>query len=196
MSRLDLVVGPNGAGKSSFVDRVLAPTLPMSAIVDADVIAAQRWPGAEAEHAYDAARIAAATRSALIAQGAPLIAETVFSHPSKLDLIDEAQAAGYDVSLHVLLVPLELALARVDLRVESGGHSVPRRKIRERYARLWPLVAEAMNRSDAARVWDNSTVDGPRLVATVVRGRLAGEADWPAWTPTPLAGGWRSGSTP
>lgn len=192
MSRLDLVVGPNGAGKSSFVDRVLAPTLPMSAIVDADVIAAQRWPGEEAEHAYDAARIAAATRSALIAHRAPFIAETVFSHPSKLDLIDEAHAGGYDVSLHVLLVPLELALARVDLRVESGGHRVPRRKIRERYARLWPLAAEAMGRSGSARVWDNSAVDGPELVATVVAGRLVGGANWPAWAPAALTDQWRS----
>jgi predicted ABC-type ATPase len=131
MSRLDLVVGPNGAGKSAFVDHVLAPTLPMSAIVDADVIAAQRWPGSESEHAYDAARIAAATRTALVERQAPFIAETVFSHPSKLDLIDQAHQAGYEVSLHVLLVPLELALARVDMRVAAGGHTVPRRKIRD-----------------------------------------------------------------
>jgi len=192
MSRLDLVVGPNGAGKSTFVDHVLAPTLPMSAVVDADVIAAQRWPGEEAEHAYEAARIAAATRSALIAQRAPLIAETVFSHPSKLDLIDEAHRAEYDVSLHVLLVPLELALARVDARAAAGGHTVPRRKVRERYARLWPLVAEAMVRSDTARVWDNSRLDGPALVATVVGGRMAGPTTWPAWTPAALTARWPS----
>lgn len=192
MSRLDLVVGPNGAGKSSFVDHVLAPTLPMSAIVDADVIAAQRWPGAEAEHAYDAARIAAATRSALIERRSPLIAETVFSHPSKLDLIDEAHVAGYDVALHVLLVPLDLALARVDLRVAAGGHSVPGGKIRERYARLWPLVALAAAAADTARVWDNSTLDGPQLVATIVGGQAVGTITWPTWAPAPLRDRWPS----
>ena len=190
MSRLDLVVGPNGAGKSSFVDHVLAPTLPMSAIVDADVIAAQRWPGAEAEHAYDAARIAASTRSALIERGSPLIAETVFSHPSKVDLIDEAHVAGYDVALHVLLVPLDLALARVELRVAAGGHSVPRRKIRERYARLWPLVARAAAAADTARVWDNSSLGGPELVATIVGGRAVGAITWPVWAPAPLRDRW------
>jgi predicted ABC-type ATPase len=190
MSRLDLVVGPNGAGKSAFVDHVLAPTLPMSAIVDADVIAAQRWPGSESEHAYDAARIATATRTALIQRQSPFIAETVFSHPSKLDLIDQALQAGYEVSLHVLLVPLELALARVDMRVLAGGHTVPRRKIRERYSRLWPLVAEAMIRADTARIWDNSALKGPVLVATVVGGRGVGMTSWPDWTPAALSARW------
>ena len=42
--RLDLVVGPNGAGKSTFVELVLAPNRPNVTFVNADVIAAQRWP--------------------------------------------------------------------------------------------------------------------------------------------------------
>jgi predicted ABC-type ATPase len=42
--RLDLVVGPNGAGKSTFVRLTLAPVLPRSSFVNADLIAQQRWP--------------------------------------------------------------------------------------------------------------------------------------------------------
>ena len=42
MRRLDLVVGPNGAGKSTFVEQRLAPLLPGSAFVNADVIAKDR----------------------------------------------------------------------------------------------------------------------------------------------------------
>jgi len=41
--RLDLVVGPNG-GKSTFVELVLAPLRPGVTFVNADVIAAARWP--------------------------------------------------------------------------------------------------------------------------------------------------------
>ena len=105
VSRLDLVVGPNGAGKSTLVRLVIQPSWPAAVFVNADEIARRRW-GADAEaHAYDAAAIAAATRSRLIAHGRPLIAETVFSHPSKLDLVDEALAAGYYVALHAVLVP-------------------------------------------------------------------------------------------
>jgi predicted ABC-type ATPase len=73
------------------------PVLPGSVFVNADEIAKQRWPEDAAEHAYDAALIAAETRAKLIELGRPFIAETVFSHPSKLDLIDTAHTAGYTV---------------------------------------------------------------------------------------------------
>ena len=137
MIRLDLVVGPNGAGKSTFVALTLAPLLPESVFVNADEIAQRRWPDDPAARSYDAAQIAAQTRSTLIQQGRPFIAETVFSHPSKLDLIDAAHGAGYTVVLHVLLIPADLAVERVKHRVRAGGHDVPERKIRERHRRLW-----------------------------------------------------------
>src|SRR3984957_6676069 len=75
MKRLDLVVGPNGAGKSTFVELTLAPLLPGSAFVNADEIAKQRWPDDPASHAYQAARVAAATRAKLIELGKSFIAE-------------------------------------------------------------------------------------------------------------------------
>lgn len=81
MHRLDLVVGPNGAGKSTFVAFTLGPLLPGSPFVNADDIARQRWPADAERHSYEAARIAAATRTALIRAGQSFIAETVFSHP-------------------------------------------------------------------------------------------------------------------
>src|SRR5215217_3088550 len=110
MNRLDLVVGPNGAGKSTFVELTLAPLLPGSVFVIADEIAKQRWPQDAPSHAYEAAQIAEQTRARLIELGRSFIAETVFSHPSKLELIDTAHAAGYTVVLHVLLMPEELAV--------------------------------------------------------------------------------------
>lgn len=55
MRRLDLIVGPNGAGKSTIVDLVLARRIPGSVFVNADLIAAQRWPQDPADHAYEAA---------------------------------------------------------------------------------------------------------------------------------------------
>src|ERR1700758_751258 len=122
MNRLDLVVGPNGAGKSTFIAFTLSPLLPRSFVVNADEIARQRWPEDPASHAYDAARIAADTRAKLIELGRSFIAETVFSHPSKLDLIDTAHAAGYTVILHALLIPEHLAVQRVGHRVSAGGH--------------------------------------------------------------------------
>ena len=144
MRRLDLVVGPNGSGKTTFVEQRLAPLLPGSVFVNADVIAKQRWPDSPEEHSYEAAQIAATIRDALIDQGESFIAETVFSHPSKLDLIDRAHRAGYVVVLHVVLVPVELSVARVAERVVEGGHRVPEEKIRSRFERVWPLVAAGL----------------------------------------------------
>lgn len=185
--RLDLVVGCNGAGKSTLVERHLQPLL-RTPFVNADLIAKQRWPDAAESHSYDAARLASDTRHALIETGTSFIAETVFSHPSKLALLDRAHEAGYRVVLHVVLIPEDLAVHRVRLRVDSGGHSVPEHKIRERYQRLWPLIRLAIDRSDQATVYANET-SVTRIVARFIDGLPAGEPDWPRWTPPGLSSG-------
>lgn len=190
MKRLDLVVGPNGAGKSTFIEFTLAPLLPGSPVVNADEIAKHRWPGAAVEHAYEAARVAADTRAKLIELGESFIAETVFSHPSKLDLIDAAHAAGYMVMLHVVLIPEELAVERVRYRVLAGGHQVPEDKIRQRYRRLWDLVVIAAMRAEATSFYDNSTRRGPRIAAQLNAGFEVGAPSWPIWTPVALAKEW------
>src|SRR5246127_1753224 len=141
MNRLDLVVGPNGAGKSTFIAFTLAPVLPASVVANADEIARQRWPEDPASHAYDAARVAAETRARLIELGRSFIAETVFSHPSKLDLIRAAHGGDFTVVVHALLVPEDLAVERGRHRVRAGGHDVPEAKSRERHRRLWALGA-------------------------------------------------------
>ena len=85
---------PDRAGKSTFVELVLVPFRPGVTVVNADVIAAARWPDDPSGRAYDAATVAAATREALIAARLPFIAETVFSHPSTLDRTSNAQRLG------------------------------------------------------------------------------------------------------
>lgn len=187
MSRLDLVVGPNGAGKSTFVSTVLRATLPHGTpFVNADEIAKARFPGAEMRRSRDAAVIAAATREALLERRLPFIAETVFSHPSKLDLVDGAVAAGYYVAVHVLAVPSELAVERVRYRVAAGGHDVPPDKIVARWERLWPLVADAVRRADHAEIWDNSQQDRTRKIAEFFGGLSILPPTWPGWAPQAL----------
>jgi len=183
---LHLLAGPNGAGKTTFVERVLQPVtfLPF---INADAIAAERWPGEELEHAYQASRIAADLRRRMLARGESFISETVFSHHSKVALVQHAVLLGYLVHLHVVLVPADLSVQRVAERVRRGGHQVPEDKIRERYARLLKLVVEAREVADRAVFYDNSSARTPfRVVATYERGRLVGEPEWPAWTPTVL----------
>lgn len=187
MRQLHLVVGPNGSGKTTFVTEFLAPELPGLPFVNADEIARIRWPQNAEAHAYEAARVAADTRAWLIGEGRSFIAESVFSHPSKIELIGHARKAGYEVVLHAMLVPEELAVARVSYRVRSGGHAVPEAKIRERYARLWPLISIAISHTDRAVVYDNSAVTGPVKVAEFLVGVSTQPATWPAWTPHSIA---------
>lgn len=187
MSRLDLVVGPNGAGKSTFVAKILRPVLPPGTpFVNADEIAKARFPGQEMERSREAATVAAATREALLSRGLPFIAETVFSHSSKLDLVDRAVVAGYHVRLHVLAVPSALAVARVRYRVAAGGHDVPPDKIVQRWERLWPLVADAIRLVDHAEVWDNSQQDRTDKIAQFFGGLTVSPPRWPDWIPQSL----------
>lgn len=183
---LHLVAGPNGAGKSTLYDEIIGPETHLE-FVNADVIAAEGWAADPAGGAYEAAQVAASMRTELIEQCRSFATETVFSHASKVELVEQAVAAGYLVTLHVVMVPEDLAVARVANRVSVGGHAVPEEKVRQRYQRLWPLLASAIQLVDSAIVYDNSKAAQPlRVVSTWTRGRQLGQPDWPTWTPAPL----------
>lgn len=186
MPLLHLLAGPNGAGKSSYVHDVLAPATRLP-FINADEIAASRWPDTQAEHAYEAAKIAEGQRRERIDTGESFISETVFSHPSKVQLVSDAVAAGYLVHLHVVMIPVELTVQRVRERVRRGGPGVPEAKIRERYDRLWGHLRVAIGIVDVVEVFDNSSARTPfRLCTTYQHGLLLGLPSWPAWTPEAL----------
>ena len=179
---LVVVAGPNGAGKTTFAAALATRT--GLEFVNADEIAAERWPGEEEARAYEAAEVAASRRAELISGRHSFIAETVFSHRSKVDLVQSAAEAGYAVGLHAVMVPEEFAVLRVRNRVEVGEHSVPEGKVRERYRRLWALVAEAAHFCEEALFYDNTSPAEPfRLVAEFRFGAPAGPASWPNWAP-------------
>ena len=184
--RLDVIAGPNGAGKTTLFERVIAPDRPGLPFVNADLIAADRFPGEELERAHEAAAIAATVREALVAARLDFCTETVFSHESKVDLVTGAVEADYDVVLHVVLIPLALSGPRVATRVEAGGHDVPATKLGPRYERIWPLVARAVPRCLRTVVYDNARDDGPFEVASFHSGLAASPPRWPAWAPAPL----------
>ncbi len=180
-----VIAGPNGSGKSTFCERVLAPSL--LEFVNADEIASKRWPGAETEHGYDAAMLAEQRREELLRDRKSFVAETVFSHESKVNLLRRASRADYIEVLHVIIVPEDLAVARVEDRVANGGHDVPEDKIRSRHQRLWSHLAEAIGIADEAHVYDNTSATRPfKPVALYRTGTLARQPRWPTWAPTEL----------
>lgn len=184
---LHIVAGPNGAGKTTFYEQVIAP-IPLE-FVNADVIAAREWPGDEAAHGYEAAAIAATLRDVKLTARESFATETVFSHSSKVELVHRAVSDGYKVTLHVVLIPEDLAVARVANRVVLGGHSVPEAKIRQRHRRLWTHILAAIELASVAHLYDNTSARDPfRLIATYIAGQLTNEPEWPPWTPKELIG--------
>lgn len=183
--RLDLVVGCNGAGKSSLVREVLSRRLPRSPFVNADEIAALVYPDDPEGHSYEAAGRAEAVRDELLVARRSFIAETVFSHPSKLKLLTRAHHSGFRVVLHVVMVPEDTAVQRVARRVAAGGHSVPEDKIRGRYRRLWDNVVIAVGMADQAYVYDNSA-NHMSLVGEYRSGIPLSPPRWPDWAPDAL----------
>lgn len=180
---LHLLAGPNGAGKSTFVEHVLGPITHLP-FINADEIAKAEWPGAEEQNAYEAAKIANLHRDQMLAARRSFITETVFSHPSKINLVRRAATLQYQVTLHVIMVPLAQSIKRVQDRVANGGHSVPEEKIIARYGRLWEYIAEASKLADTTNIYDNSSAKDPfRLVAELTHGALVFEDQWPKWAP-------------
>jgi predicted ABC-type ATPase len=184
---LHLLAGPNGSGKSTLWTYVLGPVLHLE-FVNADAIAAQRWPSDPERHAYEAAAVAAERRQELIEARSSYATETVFSHESKVELVRHAVDAGYLVTLHIVAVPEDLAVDRVANRVENGGHAVPESKVRERHGRLWAHLAVAIGLVEQSRVYDNTTGASPfRLIAEFERGELLW-SEWPSWMSEDLTG--------
>ena len=186
MSRLDLIAGPNGAGKTTLFERVIRPGRPGLPFVNPDLIARDRFPGHELEHADEAAQIAAAARTALIDARLDFCTETVFSHESEVDLVTTAAAAGYDVVMHVVMIPLELSGPRVAALVAAGGHDVPAGKLADRYRRLWPHVAAATPHCYRIVFYDNAADNGPVEIGSFRFGYPDYPPRWPGWTPVPL----------
>lgn len=178
-----LIVGPNGAGKSTYQQRVIAPHLKLP-FVNADLIARGCWGDNHPRHAYAAARMAEAARQRLIGARASFVAETVFSHPAKLALLDQARAAGYVVWMSYVNVALPaLSVARVGARVREGGHPVPAAKVRSRYAKLQANVLASVERVDRLTVVDNTASDRAlRDILLFQSGRLVWAAPrLPTW---------------
>ena len=178
-----LLAGPNGAGKSTLYQTRVAPSF-AGPFINADLIQRDELRDASMQASYRAAAIASERRSKLLDARKSFATETVFSHPSKLNIIADAKARGYIVIvMHVGVDDPDLSVARVRGRTEEGGHDVPEEKIRARYDRGQPLIRQAVLRADRGMVFDNSKLnEPPRLVLAFASGRLAqAEPVLPDW---------------
>lgn len=180
---LVLLAGPNGAGKTTLYKTRVAPSF-ADRFINADIIQRDNLRDSSMEAAYEAARIAETQRNELLDAGQSFVTETVFSHPSKLQVIEAARSRGYlVVVMHVGVETADLSVTRVRERRAEGGHDVPEDKIRARYERSAPLVRAAVMRADRGMVFDNSQLNTPSLQMLVfANGRLIQAASvLPGW---------------
>jgi len=187
-----LLAGPNGAGKSTLYRSAVAERLIPA---EAEFVNADLHEAAQLQHVADpqerslqARQWSEQRRAHLLADGGSFVSETVFSHPSKIDLIRSAQAAGFVVVLLVVCVEDPQALLRrVAQRVREGGHGVPAERILARYPRTLLHLEQACRLADLALLYDTSSPTGspvqpPRLVARCRSGQVAWRAeDVPRW---------------
>jgi len=126
-------------------------------------------------------------RQKLMEQKNSFTLETVMSHPSKVELLAQAQSAGYRTYLYFVATDdPAINISRVRSRVKMGGHDVPEDRIESRYHRSLELLMAAIRQTNRAYVFDNSGNTQNRKhtwLAEITEGRkLELKSDWmPAW---------------
>lgn len=111
-------------------------------------------------NSYHASVLADFVRHKLLSDGTSFTFETVMSSQDKVAFLCKAQKSGFRTYLYfVATEDPEINVSRVQHRVATGGHSVPREKIISRYARSLALLSQAVACSDRAYVFDNSGED-------------------------------------
>ena len=169
MPTLVIVAGPNGSGKTTLVrSGILSQVLnvPQTSI-NADDFAKALASGGQPTDAQslEAARESDARLDAEIAAGRSVMVETVLSSDKYKSRVTAARTAGYRfVLIYVSVKIADLNVERVGLRLNLGGHDVPRARIlsrRDRSHRMFRWFAE---QADQVFVFDNSTVL-PRVAA-------------------------------
>lgn len=171
MPELVIVAGPNGSGKSTLTDPTRLKRLGISFpenYINADEIAkSMRETHSELsqeEREHSAFREARSLRKHFREQEASYAFETVFSHPSTLLDIQQAQTTGYHVTLlFVTTASPEINVWRVAGRVLQGGHSVPQERIRSRYHRTMSLLPRIVEDVNLAYIFDSTEERQTRL---------------------------------
>ena len=165
---MHVIAGPNGSGKTTLYNNRIKDRFPEAEFVNADLLAKEHF-GHNAETAAESAvgqQLAEQRRQQLLSERKSMVVESTFSHPSKNALVAEAIAAGFQVNVyHVNVRNADLAVARVESRVDKGGHPVPEDKIRERYERNQALIHDAVKVADHAYIFDNSILNKPHTLA-------------------------------
>lgn len=136
MKKLYIISGCNGAGKTTASYTILPELLGCKEFVNADEIAKGLSPFNPDSANIQAGRLMLDRVQSHLKNGVSFAFETTLSTKSFVKLIDEAKGLGYSISLLFFwLNSPDIAVNRVQIRVNEGGHHIPEDVIRRRYNR-------------------------------------------------------------
>ncbi len=134
MKNLYIIAGPNGAGKTTLSYTILPEIFECEDFVNADEIARGLSPFNPDKAAIKAGRLMLERIAELLDTDQSFAFETTLSTRSYVNLIKKAKKKDYEVILLFLtLESVNLAIERVEIRVNEGGHNIPLETIKRRY---------------------------------------------------------------
>ena len=166
MSRMYIIAGCNGAGKTTVSFTILPEILDCREFVNADEIARGLSPFQPEKVSFEAGRIMLHRIKELLGKNENFAFETTLATKSYKSKIIGAQNNGYKVTLLFFwLQNVELAINRVKVRVEEGGHNIETDVIIRRYKNgIKNLFEIYMPIVDETLIFDNS-IGQPELIA-------------------------------
>ena len=171
---LYMVAGCNGAGKTTASFTILPEIIECKEFVNADEIAKGLSPFQPEKVAFESGRIMLKRITELLFDNQSFAFETTLSTKSYKSKILEAKEKGYTVTLLFFwLQNVELAKARVKIRVSEGGHNIEPEIIERRYFRgIKNLFKIYLPIVDGAIIFDNSNGKHELLAEKTVDGQL------------------------
>jgi Uncharacterized protein conserved in bacteria len=134
MPRLFIISGCNGSGKTTASYTILPEMFQCSQYVNSDEFAKGLSPFHPEEASITAARYLTMKISYLIDKKEDFCVETTLATRTLLSIVKKARERGYHVTiLYLWISSPELAIARVNDRVKSGGHFISEETVRRRY---------------------------------------------------------------
>ena len=161
-----IIGGVNGTGKSSLTGMLRTERTDLGIVVDPDRCTVL-CNGDE----YEGGKLAVSQIENALNEGVNFTQETTLSGGYPKRLCSRAKDAGYYIRLYYVgLDTLEESLHRIENRVAHGGHNIPEKDVRSRFAHRFQDVGKILPYCDEAKFFDNN--NGFMLVAEYRNGQL------------------------
>ncbi len=164
--RVVVLGGVNGAGKTTSAFELLVNVLSIPVFTNADAIARGLNQLNPEREAFRAGRVMLEWMKDLADQRRDFAFETTLAARTYVPWLKEMKSNGYQVLLYYTwLASSDVAIDRVALRVQSGGHHIPDEDVKRRYGRSVRNFLELYRPlADEWEVVDN-TLGERRLIA-------------------------------